>query len=57
MSILLLPRHWQTFLDIPSFSDIIRNYNPDVRGYSIGIGEHDQPEAWLNAAQPGDGSV
>ena len=35
------------------FSDMIRQYNPDVRGYSLGTGQYWGKDAWLNQAIPG----
>lgn len=35
------------------FSDILKHFNPNVTGYSSGIGKQDTPQAFLNQAVAG----
>lgn len=36
------------------FPDILREFNPSLRGYSVGTGNEDSPGAFLNQAVAGD---
>lgn len=36
-----------------SFSDIFREFNAKIEGYSTGTGSEDDPNAFLNQAVPG----
>ena len=37
-----------------NISDIIKKYNPEVKGFSLGRGDVDSENAHLNVANPGD---
>lgn len=35
-------------------TDILKKYNPDIKGFSVGRGDVDSANAHLNVANPGD---
>lgn len=53
-----MPQH-NIFLNLFElfFVDILREFNPNVTGFSTGIGSQDSPGASLNQAVPGAQSV
>lgn len=43
-----------TGYNVHCLADIIRKYNPDVKGFSLGKGDVNSDNAHLNVANPGD---
>lgn len=43
-----------TGYNVHCLADIIKKYNPDVKGFSLGKGDVNSDNAHLNVANPGD---